>query len=647
MATNLEERWKALTLTEAEDDALVCEEEEVDEVSDQLVALSLVGKLLTNAPFNPEALKNTMRSLWKPTKSLVVREIEDNIFVFQFFLRADREKVLEQGPWSFDGKLLLLKEVKKGEQPAEMAFNIARFWVKAYQIPVDRRRRSMAVAIANKMGKFVDFDGTDPFGYKKYMRFRVDLDISKPLMRGLKVQVGGAQKWVEFKYEKLTDFCYVCGLFGHAAKECSQYDEDLPESLYPYGSWMRASPTRNRFRSEATKEAELKLLEDFKSSVAQSKVKTKLVFNTAISSGDGGTGRFKEKAKGGVNGDVVMENVAGNQDQQEFCEISTTETDGDRDERWRLTGFYGWPDNSDKHLSWELLRSLKEDVEWHGAWLCVGDFNQILYDEEKLGGPKRSQCLLDGFKHALEDCDLLDIGYTGFQYTWWNGRDGDQSVHERLDRMVGDSDHIPLKLMEYKDVVDDVWHATSVTAPGLFPERLNKVGRALKEWSKREFGSIQRLIKDKNAQLIELSNRRPTLEDCDEYRKVLKEVDDLLLKEEIYWRQRSRCEYLVEGDKNTSFFHMRAKLRKRRNLIKGIKNNDGAWVSEEQQIREVAVQYFKELFTSTKPGSFDEAFNGLEPRVSPAMNDVLCAPFSKQEIHDALFQMKPSKSPGP
>ncbi|KAL2940034.1 HTH-type transcriptional regulator GalR [Bienertia sinuspersici] len=170
MASGLEDKWRNMTLTEADSDALI-EDDEPDELTEELVAHSLVGKLMTNIPFNPEALKNTMKSLWKPTKGLVVREIEDNIF-------GDREKVLDQGPWSFDGKLLLLKEIRKGEQPAEMNFDKARFWVKAYQIPVDKRRKSMAMSIANKMGTFIDYDGSDPFGYKKYMRFRVDLEVS-------------------------------------------------------------------------------------------------------------------------------------------------------------------------------------------------------------------------------------------------------------------------------------------------------------------------------------------------------------------------------------------------------------------------------------------------------------------------------------
>ncbi|KAL2892372.1 Homeobox protein Hox-A7 [Bienertia sinuspersici] len=159
---------------------------------------------------------------------------------------------MEHGPWSFYGKLLLLKEIVPGEQPAEMVFDVVRFWVKAYQLPVDKRKKSMAVAMANKMGKFVEFDSSDPFGYKKFMRFRVNIDPCKPLMRGMKVL------------------------------ECSFYDEEIPESSYPYGNWLRASPTRNRFRNDVSREGDLRLLEEFKKTLSHSRARQRLTFNDGI-----------------------------------------------------------------------------------------------------------------------------------------------------------------------------------------------------------------------------------------------------------------------------------------------------------------------------------------------------------------------------
>ncbi|KAL2899918.1 Carnosine N-methyltransferase [Bienertia sinuspersici] len=88
----------------------------------------------------------------------------------------------------------------------------------------------MAVSMASKMGRFVDYDDLDPLGWKKYMRFSIK----------------GGSKWIEIKYERLMDFCYACGIFGHSFHNCVHYDDSIPESELPYGFWLRASPTRKR-----------------------------------------------------------------------------------------------------------------------------------------------------------------------------------------------------------------------------------------------------------------------------------------------------------------------------------------------------------------------------------------------------------------
>lgn len=50
---------------------------------------------------------------------------------------------------------------------------------------------------------------------------RVRLDVTKRLVRGKKITVErGECKWVHFKYERLPNFCYRCGLLSHALKDC-------------------------------------------------------------------------------------------------------------------------------------------------------------------------------------------------------------------------------------------------------------------------------------------------------------------------------------------------------------------------------------------------------------------------------------------
>lgn len=77
---------------------------------------------------------------------------------------------------------------------------------------------------------------------------------------------------------------------------------------------------------------------------------------------------------------------------------------------WRFTGFYGNPVASLRDSSWELLRRLHEIHELQDLpWLIGGDFNEIFFDCEKLGGIHRSPLAMDVFRITVEDCGLQDL----------------------------------------------------------------------------------------------------------------------------------------------------------------------------------------------------------------------------------------------
>ncbi|KAG2679676.1 hypothetical protein I3760_11G061900 [Carya illinoinensis] len=82
---------------------------------------------------------------------------------------------------------------------------------------------------------------------------------------------------------------------------------------------------------------------------------------------------------------------------------------------WQFTGFYGHPETRKRELSWEMLRQLRPK---NGiAWCVGGDFNEILWHNEKVGGKRRPDSQLNLFRNALEDCGLSDIGCRGSDYT--------------------------------------------------------------------------------------------------------------------------------------------------------------------------------------------------------------------------------------
>lgn len=123
-----------MKLTEEEEEAVICDEEELDEKVEQ-IGLCVWGKLLTKSHFNVDAMKTVLKNVWKAAKGVIIWDLDKNLFAFQFVSHADKNFVLNEGPWAFDGNILLLKKLTRLEQPSEIQFRNARFWVKVCDVP--------------------------------------------------------------------------------------------------------------------------------------------------------------------------------------------------------------------------------------------------------------------------------------------------------------------------------------------------------------------------------------------------------------------------------------------------------------------------------------------------------------------------------
>ena len=358
---------------------------------------------------------------------------------------------------------------------------------------------------------------------------------------------------------------------------------------------------------------------------------------------------------------------------------------------WRVTGFYGHPERGLRAHSWALLRHL-----WgirNLPWLVLGDFNEITDLNEQWGRSDCNLAQMAAFREALSDCCLQDLGFHGAAFTWSNRRLSDDLVRVRLDRgvansewislfpnaqvhhvVVAASDHMGLlismdpaqALINFRkknwfrfehmwvreagceDAIREGWSVQVQGSPMYsVVQKIKNCRVSLLNWSRTHVRASPRLIASKMARLEQLENMPMDEYRSNEVNDLRREVNVLMEKEEIFWRQRSRVSWLSAGDRNTKFFHACASQRKRTNQINGLRDENGVMQSDQQVISNIAVECFHQLFNSSRPDCIQEVVNHVDSVVTPDMHESLLRQFTVEEIQRALFQMNPAKAPGP
>ncbi|XP_074314076.1 uncharacterized protein LOC141649280 [Silene latifolia] len=350
---------------------------------------------------------------------------------------------------------------------------------------------------------------------------------------------------------------------------------------------------------------------------------------------------------------------------------------------WRLTGFYGWPAVSDRHLSWELLRLLGRQSQLPSV--CIGDFNEVLFSTEMKGG-SRPQWQMNNFRAAVDECGLRDVAWVGNQFSFDNGQVGDANRQCMLDRALCSSswtdifpyarlfylerewsDHSPIKLVldhrvreslrpkEFK--FEHMWVGEKgceeaiergvMRGKGDLVRVLAECKVELRRWKGTNLKQLTREIRVKYQQLGRLNESDRNEVNVKKRRKIIAELANLRRQEELYWRQRSRALWLKDEDKNTKFFHTRAGERKQKNFIAKLIDDQGVTRSGNEVVALVANSYFQELFTSSNSEVPDDILRGIEQRVTDEMNGILRREYCEEEVIDALHQMHPLKALGP
>lgn len=193
-------------------------------------------------------------------------------------------------------------------------------------------------------------------------------------------------------------------------------------------------------------------------------------------------------------------------------------------------------------------------------------------------------------------------------------------------------------------MVDNNWNDSDSFGSNL----QNYINNILK-WNKEVFGNIfanKKIMKARIkgiqiAQEKQFSHNLDTLE-----RSLKKDLESVLKQEELLWLQKSRVQWITEGDRNTKFFHVSTIVHRKRNKIEKIKIK-GNWSDDSEAIFNHINSYYNSLFSSTIQGEGLDSDFPTGPSLTNRDNNLLTGPISWYEVRKVIFGMKPLKAPGP
>lgn len=133
----------------------------------------------------------------------------------------------------------------------------------------------------------------------------------------------------------------------------------------------------------------------------------------------------------------------------------------------------------------------------------------------------------------------------------------------------------------------------------IFGQKLRKLKKKIIRWNKEDFERLE-ISKNKYLAKIQKLDMLEQERQLSEEERVIKgeaifEYSKLLKMEEISWRQKSRVSWLMEGDRNTRFFHKVTNIQNQNNGINKLKVGD-VWVEDKESIGPEAIHYFMEQY---------------------------------------------------
>ncbi|XP_043725765.1 uncharacterized protein LOC122672341 [Telopea speciosissima] len=259
-------------------------------------------------------------------------------------------------------------------------------------------------------------------------------------------------------------------------------------------------------------------------------------------------------------------------------------------------------------LLWNAL--LDQGIDASTPWAISGDFNAILSPGKKVGG---RQMIYRASPFKFQQMWITHPGFKECVRLCWENQ------------VYG----LPLQILYLK---------------------LKALHIRLKAWNKSVFGNIHQNARNAEDMVVRAeieAEQAPS----DDSRRALKNartnLHDVLLQEEIFWKQKSRVRWLKKGERNTIFFHTAINVQRCIGRVEKIRDANGEWIQGTENIALEVARFFADAFSSQGVTQDADLLDFIPRVVTDEDNAALLHIPSLDEVKEAVFALSQDSAPGP
>ncbi|GFZ10604.1 hypothetical protein Acr_22g0000020 [Actinidia rufa] len=357
---------------------------------------------------------------------------------------------------------------------------------------------------------------------------------------------------------------------------------------------------------------------------------------------------------------------------------------------WRVANNFSHHPNGRILILWkeELVRLDIIETTDQNSWILLGDFNNVLNNDERINGQPVTMYETREFKDCCYDLGLSDLRSSGMFHTWSNNK-----IWCKLDRAMVNtawtqkglsgqahfdtpgihSDHSPCTISvmgendrgpnpfkffnmwtrheDFQNIVSNTW-GMHVVGSAMFRlcKKLKSLKEPLKSLNKHHFSHISERVK---AAEVELAHAQQQLHDNTIDTLLQSRVLELRSRalklaeaEASYCSQLAKAKYLKNCDRGSKFFHDLIKSRQTKSIISSITLGNGSRSNSSKQISDAFVQFYESLLgTKEDCSGLNSEIVSSGRRLNPSQADNLICPVTEEEIKKALFSIGQDKAP--